>query len=256
MPREFTCNICGTVNPITATKWTREELHCSGCGSTARNRGTIFALQKLLTNGASLTKPMRWVRGIGCSDAPVCARLLDYFFTYQNTYLHQPPHLDLMNIDKVSFSPFDFVVCSDVLEHVPPPVDKAMSNLRRLVKPGGALILTVPYLEGDETYEHYPSLHEWEVRAFSRNRAVLLNAPENGDPIEIYRDLFFHGGEGRTLEMRIFGETDLIARLHAAGFDSVEILEFSESVGYLWDFPTERPAYRGRPDKGMVMVCR
>jgi SAM-dependent methyltransferase len=256
MPREFTCNICGTVNPITATKWTREELHCSGCGSTARNRGTIFALQKLLTDGASLTKPMRWVRGIGCSDPPVCSRLLDYFFTYQNTYLHRPPHLDLMNLDKVSFTPFDFVVCSDVLEHVPPPVDKAMRNLRLLVKPGGALILTVPYLEGDETYEHYPSLHEWEVRAFSRNRAVLLNAPENGDPIEIYRDPFFHGGEGTTLEMRIFGETDLVARLHAAGFHSVEILGFSESVGYLFDFPTERPAYRGRPDKGMVMVCR
>ena len=32
--------------------------------------------------------------------------------------------------------------------------------------------------------------------------------------------------------------------------------EFSESVGYLWDFPAERPVYRGRPDKGMVMVCR
>jgi hypothetical protein len=94
------------------------------------------------------------------------------------------------------------------------------------------------------------------VREFSRNRAVLLNAPENGGPIEIYRDLFFHGGEGATLEMRIFGETDLIVRLHAAGFHSVEILEFYESVGYLWDFPAERPAYRGRPDKGMVMVCR
>jgi hypothetical protein len=24
----------------------------------------------------------------------------------------------------------------------------------------------------------------------------------------------------------------------------------------LWDFPAERPVYRGRPDKGMVMVCR
>ena len=87
----------------------------------------------------------------------MCARLLEYFFSYQNTFLHRPPHFDLMNIDKVSFAPFDFVLCSDVLEHVPPPVDKAMRNLRRLVKPGGALILTVPYLEGDETYMR----HSW-----------------------------------------------------------------------------------------------
>lgn len=38
---------------------------------------------------------------------------------------------------------FDSVICSDVLEHVP-DAKKAMSEIRRVLKPGGRLVLTVP----------------------------------------------------------------------------------------------------------------
>jgi SAM-dependent methyltransferase len=39
---------------------------------------------------------------------------------------------------------FDCILCSEVLEHVPED-DKAVSELRRVLKPGGVLVITVPY---------------------------------------------------------------------------------------------------------------
>lgn len=39
---------------------------------------------------------------------------------------------------------YDYVLCSEVLEHVPDPV-KAVAELSRILKPGGKLILTAPF---------------------------------------------------------------------------------------------------------------
>lgn len=60
--------------------------------------------------------------------------------------------LDLQNIDMPDQS-FDIVICSHVLEHVPDD-RKAMSELRRILRPGGVAVVMVPLEEGlDETYE-------------------------------------------------------------------------------------------------------
>jgi SAM-dependent methyltransferase len=53
---------------------------------------------------------------------------------------------------------FDIILCSEVLEHVPED-DKAVSELRRVLKPGGVLVVTVPYqkrfwAEDDEYVAH------------------------------------------------------------------------------------------------------
>ncbi len=51
---------------------------------------------------------------------------------------------------------FDTVFCSQVLEHVPEPW-KALAEMRRVLKPGGHLILTVPHLSWlhNEPYDFY-----------------------------------------------------------------------------------------------------
>ncbi|HEY6518244.1 MAG TPA: methyltransferase domain-containing protein [Roseiarcus sp.] len=52
---------------------------------------------------------------------------------------------------------FDLVLCLHVLEHVPDD-RKAMSELHRILRPGGMAIIMVPLEEGlDETYEN-PSI--------------------------------------------------------------------------------------------------
>ncbi len=60
-----------------------------------------------------------------------------------------------MSFDAASF---DCVICSEVLEHVPDD-QKAVEELRRVLKPGGVLIVTVPYqqrfwAEDDEYVGH------------------------------------------------------------------------------------------------------
>lgn len=49
---------------------------------------------------------------------------------------------DVLNIDLASES-FDFVMCTEVIEHTTSPLE-ALSELQRVLKPGGVLILTVP----------------------------------------------------------------------------------------------------------------
>lgn len=76
-------------------------------------------------------------------------------FDYPDS-LHPNPHLDfhgdITDIplgDQVA----DVVLCSEVLEHVPEPA-KALSELHRILKPGGHLILTTPMLEGIHEAPH------------------------------------------------------------------------------------------------------
>ncbi|HTI80195.1 MAG TPA: methyltransferase domain-containing protein [Acetobacteraceae bacterium] len=50
---------------------------------------------------------------------------------------------DILNIPEPDGS-FDAVLCTEVLEHLPDPV-RAIEELARLLRPGGALILTAPF---------------------------------------------------------------------------------------------------------------
>lgn len=50
---------------------------------------------------------------------------------------------DIVNIPKPDAS-FDAIMCIEVLEHLPAPVD-ALRELSRLLKPGGVLVLTAPF---------------------------------------------------------------------------------------------------------------
>jgi 2-polyprenyl-3-methyl-5-hydroxy-6-metoxy-1,4-benzoquinol methylase len=57
------------------------------------------------------------------------------------------PNLDLV-MDDIAFSTlqpgsFDLVLCSEVIEHTPEPA-QLVAGLRRVLRPGGALVLTTP----------------------------------------------------------------------------------------------------------------
>jgi SAM-dependent methyltransferase len=268
---KFTCNICGTENTnADPLKFHRELMPCEGCGSNPRFRGIILAVQsELIPDQPAIclrsATPRRDLVGLGFSDSEVYASVLERLFSYTNTYYHAPPYLDLMDETSVrEYDPVDFVICSDVLEHVPPPAITAFENLRRLVKPGGLLILSVPYLEGYETIEHYPHLHDWRITQ-TENGSFRVENMRAGNPTvpgqEPYLEIFprpeFHGGPGAVLEMRMYGEGDLRARLAYAGFQDVKMLEPCRSdVGYVWSFNVEKPYWRGRVGKGFVMACR
>jgi len=69
--------------------------------------------------------------------------------------------LDIEKIDLPDES-FDVIVCSHVLEHVDDRA--ALSELHRILRPSGRLILMVPIIEGsDRTYED-PAITSWHER--------------------------------------------------------------------------------------------
>jgi len=189
--------------------------------------------------GRSLVLPEFPVRkdisGAGLSDWTGYAEGLEKKFNYFNTFYHCAPFLDIKSPDPEYFSRFDFVISSDVFEHVPPPIGPAFEGARKLLKPGGVMIFSVPYVKG-ETREHFPELHRFAIHGRKQDFS-LINETVDGTRQE-FREITFHGGEGTTIEMRIFGEDSLLENFEGAGFNLVR--QYSEEVqeyGILW------PAY-------------
>ena len=196
----------------------------------------IFGVELALPHMPALKN----VRGFGMSDpAPLAARIGEKF-DYTNTFYHQPPMLDITQPAEEEWGSYDFILSSEVMEHVPPPVEQAFANLYRLLKPNGLLLLTVPYSLEPRTTEHYPDLHEYALAA-PGGRTVLVNRRRDGS-IEVFENLCFHGGDGSTLEMRVFTEASLKAVLAGAGFDEVHIAsensaEFGVDHAETWSLP-------------------
>jgi SAM-dependent methyltransferase len=117
----------------------------------------------------------------------------------------------------------DFVVSSDVFEHVPPPVEKAFENLYKILKNGGVCIFSVPYDNQGQTKEHFPDLYDFSIRMVD-GKSELINKTRKGE-IQIFDDLRFHGGDGSTLEMRLFSKTDLVRTLKETGFKEIRFYD-------------------------------
>lgn len=220
----FVCNLCGTANAGTLAVLSREALTCAHCGSNVRFRAMAYLVTREVL-GRPLQLPDVPVRkdiaGVGLSDADAYARPLAERFDYVNTYYHMEPRLDIADIDEARVGRYDFVIASDVFEHVVPPVARAFANARRLLKAGGKFIFTVPFSLESETREHYPELHDWSMAEID-GRWTLTNRTRDGRE-QTFTDLVFHGGPGSTLEMRLFSRAALEREFRDAGFAGVRI---------------------------------
>jgi len=235
----FICNICGTGCEVPAAALTREEPSCKSCGSTVRMRGMMYALSVALF-GRALTLPefpeRKDILGKGMSDWEGYAKPLSKKLGYINTYYHKTPKLDITNISAQDEQSVDFLVSTDVFEHVAPPASIAFENARKMLKPGGALVFSVPYVLQGETREHFPNLHEFKLEMRDGKR-ILVNRTRDGR-IEEFSDLVFHGGEGETIEMREFSESGLLKDLQQAGFNDVQIMKDPYfEFGIYWPTP-------------------
>jgi SAM-dependent methyltransferase len=145
------------------------------------------------------------------------ARALDY----TNTFFHKEPRLDIAD-PKGRQGTCDFLIATEVFEHVPPPVSRAFKGACDILKPGGSLIFSVPFKLEGETMEHFPDLHDYEI--MNESEPVLINRlPDRST--KIYRNLVFHGGDGTTLEMRLFSQPSLVQHLKDAGFIAIQFLQ-------------------------------
>jgi SAM-dependent methyltransferase len=228
----FTCNVCNS--QCRAETLDREIPSCK-CGSNVRFRWIVHALSTELFGESLPLKKFprdRNIRGISLSDWEGIAKVLAKRFDYQNTFLHRKPVLDIMDLKSGADARYDFMVASEVLEHVPPPVQNAFDNIARLLKPNGFAVFSSPWNDEGDTIEHFPALHDWQVFKF-RATYVLLNRTKEGQ-LEAFENLAFHNGPGNILETRVFSIDGLMANCKAAGLE-MTMAEDYLAYGIAWD---------------------
>jgi hypothetical protein len=241
----FTCNICGkqTIALISVIQ-EREISSCSHCHSTLRFRSLIQTLSLGLFNKNYTLTQMpknKIISGIGMSDCDSYAKLLGNIFSYTNTYYHQHPKLDICNIDDKEIGLYDFIISSEIFEHIPYfQLQQAFDNLYKLLKPGGILVFSVPYKPTGQTNEHYPELYNFKV--IKEKSGYKLINKTNSAEVQIFDNLVFHDGPGTTLEMRLFSKQDVFDRLIKAGFDTIEEHSYNyKEYGILWQYTNSVP---------------
>jgi SAM-dependent methyltransferase len=238
----FRCNVCGAACRSAPEAISRETISCQRCGSTVRFR----AIAHLLTTelfGRSIALPdlqrRKDFRGIGLSDGPYARQLADKL-DYTNTYYHAEPRLDITDVPADRGAAYDFIIASDVFEHVAPPVSRAFVNARRMLRRGGMMIFTVPFTLEAETIEHFPELHDYRLLETPEGRR-LENRTTDGRR-QVYDKLVFHGGPGSTLEMRVFSRASLEREFAQAGFSRMRIAdEPCPEFGIAWPEPWSVP---------------
>jgi SAM-dependent methyltransferase len=236
----FTCNICGADNEV--EEFATEPASCA-CGSNVRLRALIHLLSmELFGNSLFLSQfpKLRAIRGLGLSDQAGYARILADKFDYTNTYYDREPRFDIAEPHPELAGTYDFILMADVLEHIAPPVECALEEACRLLKPTGFLGITVYCSPSDQMREHYPELNAFRIVPLGDSQ-VLVNRRQDGS-LEVRDDLIFHGGSGATLEMREFGITALENKLRTAGFREVSFLtENLPAIGVLFDHDVSQP---------------
>jgi SAM-dependent methyltransferase len=148
---ERECPLCGHRGMFRAHGLPpRFDACCPACGSLERHR--LLGCY-LLDQSESLLAGRRVLH---FAPEPCIAQALQSapLAAYVTADLHEPAVDEQLNIEKIDkpSNSFDLVLCSHVLEHVDDR--QALSELHRILSPGGTAILMVPIVEAwTRTYE-------------------------------------------------------------------------------------------------------
>ncbi len=230
----FYCIACFRPSSADKNFLGREGTNCRWCKATARDRAMLLSIHVEFIKKL-FSKPGKFPQIVGVSDGYLMERKLSriYGSNYQNYQYHMKPMLDITKVPVEQYNSADIVSCTDVLEHVAPPIDLAFSGLRNLLKPDGTLILSVPHSDLRGVHiEHFPLMKSYEIDLDGTPK--LTGVLHNGDKVE-FNDLVFHGGDGTTLEFRIFSQKSLLDDLLAACFNDVRINKNIKSLGIFWE---------------------
>ena len=247
---DFQCNVCGTeVKNCPVENIDREISSCPTCHSSVRIRSIAHLLSMaLFGRSMPLTEfPVdRSIVGIGLSDGLSYAQPIAERLGYVNTFFHQEPFFDICAPVGDRAASCDFMISTEVFEHVAPPAQTAFQNAFDVLKPGGVLLLTVPFTNNPDTIEHFPELHDYRTLQFGDDY-VLVNRAIDGQ-YTMHRNLVFHGGPGTTLEMRVYSRRAVEQHLADAGFVDVQV--FDQDIpkwGIIHRYPWSLPIVARRP---------
>lgn len=167
--KDHECNICKTK----LKKFVRLEngqLICPVCGSLPRTRRLNMLLEdEFLKPGFTFLdfSPSRmlykkWKKKKDISYYPT---------DYENEFLSDF-HYDITNID-AEVGKFNLIVCYHILEHITED-QKAMSELYRVLKKGGAALIQTPFKEGEIYEDDTVTSEEERLKHFGQEDHVRI----------------------------------------------------------------------------------
>lgn len=227
------CTVCGEAADFEGfSENLRESGNCTRCGSFNRQRQMAFVLRQRLgvpVDGALALRDAVTLYNLE-SNGPLHARLAN-FGGYVCSEYFGPEYVSGKmvatssgkvrheDVQALSFPPdtFDFVMSSDVLEHVPDPY-QAHREIYRVLKPGGSHIFTVPYNPGAARDDKRAELVDGKVH-------YLAEALYHGDPVR--------PDEG-ILVWNIFGQ-EMLECLCTIGFEVDDLKLQAAEFGILGD---------------------
>lgn len=152
---------------------------CPSCGCSDRDRLIYTAIEGLVTkpdqNNKKNISILEFAPSPGLGEA---IKALTSRISYSTADLYMPnvdKKVDICNMKKsYKDDSFDLIICSHVLEHVDDDIS-AMSELRRILKRDGFLLLLVPIIDGDifdEDIKEKDEAKRW--KRFAQNDHVRL----------------------------------------------------------------------------------
>ena len=201
---------------------------CRKCNSTWRARAIALAVEQGLGYTPRVFNEIKadWSRiGLGISDDVTVSSIFGSKFFYSNSFFDTYPYLDIRRVPSRAKGQFEFVTCSDVLEHIDKGLDAAFKGLFSLIRKGGFLVASVPVISETEHEEFYEDLVKFEI---SESGVSWVNSKGKH---RLDRNPEFHGGRGQNLAFRHFSNQYLRSKLSLAGFYSIEDVNFDSSLG-------------------------
>lgn len=251
----FCCPLCGSRGDI---RFSREAQGCAVCGANARYCGIILAIQDVAFDGSRtpliLQSSRMEVSALGISDSECYAGLLGQRLSYQNTFFHQAPFLDICaRASCDAWAASDVIICSDVIEHTAEPPSVVLANLCSMLKPGGSVILSAPTWQMPYSIEWYPGATELTVS--ERETCRVVEWRNRRGTLYIDDKPNFHGGTGDALERRLLSHNELTVAARAAGFSTVQMVPFAGEYGYVWPLvPWPDPTLRRAVFDSRVLI--
>ena len=160
----FTCPLCGYCGPFKDTnpsgRGLRKHAKCPKCDAAERHRLEYLIVNNLLNEIDSSVLKMVHFSPERCLKEFFVGRFGKYDTADLNMRCVDYRRVDLTKLPFADQT-YDFVFVSSVLEYISDD-EKAISEIRRILKPRGIAILNVPII-AEKTVE-YPEPNAWHVR--------------------------------------------------------------------------------------------
>ncbi|MFZ2545282.1 MAG: class I SAM-dependent methyltransferase [Candidatus Saccharimonadales bacterium] len=178
----------------------RESMFCPLCGCSFRLRQLAESITYIY-GGKSLLELLenKYFLDLRIAEINSCGRLHGILYTHPNLsyseYVPSDVAIRSENLEMLTYkdNSFDLILTSDTLEHVP-DVRIALKEIRRVLKPGGRHIFTIPIIWNRLTLERQnkePSYHgsgEPDYLVFSEFGYDMINIiKECGFTVKIYK---------------------------------------------------------------------